>query len=221
MLVGHEALVVVAAVAERDAPVGPVALLGAALDPGGDPVDDRGVLELGEHGEHLQHHPPRRRTRIERLGGRLQDDAEAVELLGELRELAHLPREPIDAVDQQHIDPLPAGEVERRLQAGPVEAGAGRAVLVVGDDPPAFLHMAERLEAFALGVQRGRLVLLVGRDPGVEAHARQGHGGSSSSGLSMRPSTARDLKSPVAAPGRSVRLGSASSLRASVSSASR
>jgi hypothetical protein len=59
-LVGDELLALVAAVAEGDAAVGPATLLGSALDPGRDAVDDRGVLELSEHRQHLQHHSPRR-----------------------------------------------------------------------------------------------------------------------------------------------------------------
>jgi len=127
------------------------------------------VFELGEHGQHLQHHPPRRRAGVKGLGRRAQHDVERVEVLGELGELAHLPAESVDAVDEQHVDLAGAGEVEGCLQAGAVELGAGRLVLLVGDDPPALLRHAERLEPFVLRVQRGRLVLFVGGDAGVDA----------------------------------------------------
>jgi hypothetical protein len=53
--VGHE-LAVVEVVAEGWASAVPAAFAGATLDPRGDAVDDRGVLELGEYAEHL-HHP--------------------------------------------------------------------------------------------------------------------------------------------------------------------
>ncbi len=59
-----------------------------------------------------------------------------VEFLGELGELPHLPGEPVDAVDAQQVDAAVAGEIERRLKAGPVELRTGRPVLLVGDDPP-------------------------------------------------------------------------------------
>jgi hypothetical protein len=36
------------------------------------------VFELGEHAEHLQHHPSRRGAGVERLGRRLQDDVELI-----------------------------------------------------------------------------------------------------------------------------------------------
>ena len=172
-LVRDEVLVVVAAVAEGESAVCPAPLLGAPFDAGGDAVDDRGVLELGEHGEHLQHHPARGRAGVERLGRRAQRHPDPIQLLGELRELAHLPRQPVDAVDEQQIDRAGARELERGLQAGPLELGAGRAVLLVGDDPPALLRGTERLQPLPLRVQRGRLVLLVGRDPGVDADANR------------------------------------------------
>jgi hypothetical protein len=67
-LVGDKrALLVGEEVAERRSAGVPAAFLGAALDPGGDAVDDRGVLELGEHGQHLQHHPAGRGAGVERL----------------------------------------------------------------------------------------------------------------------------------------------------------
>jgi len=58
------------------------------------------VLKLGEHSEHLQHHPSRRRAGVEWLGGGAQDHAEVVEFLGDPGELAHLAREAVDAVDE-------------------------------------------------------------------------------------------------------------------------
>jgi hypothetical protein len=48
------------------------------------------VLELGEHGQHLQHHPPGRGIGVEGLGRRAQRYSVGVEFLGELRELSHL-----------------------------------------------------------------------------------------------------------------------------------
>ncbi|HVC86319.1 MAG TPA: hypothetical protein VNC40_02715 [Gaiellaceae bacterium] len=48
------------------------------------------MLELGEHTEHLQHHPPRRGAGVERLGCGLEDDVELVEFLADPGELADL-----------------------------------------------------------------------------------------------------------------------------------
>jgi hypothetical protein len=89
--VGHEcALLVGEEVAEWRSARVPAALLGATLDPSRDAVDDRRVFELGEHGEHLQHHPAGRRAGVEGLGRRAQHDLVGVELFGQLRQLAHL-----------------------------------------------------------------------------------------------------------------------------------
>jgi hypothetical protein len=96
-------LLLVAAVAEGQPAGRPVTFAGAASDAGGDAVDDGGVLELGEYGQHLQHHPPGRRAGVERLGRRAQHDHDRVELFGELGELAHLPAEPVDPVDEQQV----------------------------------------------------------------------------------------------------------------------
>ncbi|HVN62425.1 MAG TPA: hypothetical protein VMT59_14290 [Gaiellaceae bacterium] len=172
-LVGDDVFVVVSAVAEGELAGRPAALLGATFDPGGDAVDDGRVLELREHRQHLQHHPPRRRARVERLGRRAQRHPGPVELVGQLGKLADLSREPVDAVDQQQIDLPRPGELERRLQAGPVQLRASGAIFLVGDDPPTLLRAHERLEPLALAVQGGRLVLLVGRDPRVDANAQR------------------------------------------------
>jgi hypothetical protein len=155
------ALLVREEVAEGWAAAEPAPLLGPSFDAGADAVDDGGVFELGEHGQHLQHHPTRRGAGVERLGRRAQHDVEGVEFFGELSELPDFAAEAVDAVDKQHVDGTGAGEVERCLKAGPVELCPGRLVLLVGDDPPPFLCFAERFEPFPLRVQRGRLVLLV------------------------------------------------------------
>jgi hypothetical protein len=99
-LVRDELLALVADIAERDAAVRPTSFTGAALDTGRDAVNDRGVLELGEHAEHLKHHPARGRPCVERLCRRAQNDIELVEFLGDPGELANLPAEPVDPVDE-------------------------------------------------------------------------------------------------------------------------
>jgi len=89
------------------------------------------VLELREHTEHLQHHPPRGRAGVKRLRRRTQDDAVPVEFFGELGELAHLPAEPVDAVAEQQVHASLARMLKCALQPGPVELRAGRLVLFV------------------------------------------------------------------------------------------
>ncbi|HTS72144.1 MAG TPA: hypothetical protein VMG74_00360 [Gaiellaceae bacterium] len=110
--VRHEQLrLAVTHVAVGGAAAHPFAFAHAAFESGGDAVDDGGVLELGKHAEHLQHHPPGRGAGIERLGGRLQDDVELVELLAQPSELTHFSGEAVDAVDEQQVDALVAGEI--------------------------------------------------------------------------------------------------------------
>jgi hypothetical protein len=46
-------------VAEGMASAAPATLRGFPFHAGDHPVDDGGPLELGEHPEHLDHHPPR------------------------------------------------------------------------------------------------------------------------------------------------------------------
>ncbi|MGA8353477.1 MAG: hypothetical protein WB698_04845 [Solirubrobacteraceae bacterium] len=91
-LVRDKLLAIVADVAEGDTSVGPAAFPCPALDAAGHAVNDRGVLKLGEHPEHLQHHPPRRGASVERLGRRAQDHAELVQLLSDPGKLTHLAR---------------------------------------------------------------------------------------------------------------------------------
>ena len=194
-LVGHEQLgLFVAGVAVRRSAAHPFAFADAAFQPGGDAVDNRRVLELCEHAEHLQHHPPRRGAGVERLGRRLQDDVELIELLAQPGELTHLAAEPVDAVDEQQVDPFLAREVERLLEAGAVEAGPGGLVLMGGDDPPVLHRLAVALQPLPLRLQRGWLVVLVGRDPLVETDSHHGRP-PRLAWSSMRPSIPPDVKS--------------------------
>ncbi|MDA8367216.1 MAG: hypothetical protein M0Z62_09710 [Actinomycetota bacterium] len=73
-------------VAEGTRPPTPAATGGLSLHAGDHPVDDGRPLELGEHSEHLDHHPPRGGRRVERLGGRAECDADRVEVFQELGE---------------------------------------------------------------------------------------------------------------------------------------
>ncbi|HET8821519.1 MAG TPA: hypothetical protein VFM57_08220 [Thermoleophilaceae bacterium] len=149
--VGDEhALLVREDVAKGRSAAEPASFLCSSFDASGDAVDDRGVLELGEHRQHLQHHPTCRRPRIERLSGGPKDDVERVEFFGELGELTHLPGEAVDAVDEQHVHRTRTSKVKCCLQAGSVKLGAGRLVLLVRDDSPALLRRAERLQPLAL-----------------------------------------------------------------------
>ena len=120
--------------------------------------------------EHLEHHLARRVGGVERLGDRLQDDAELGHLVHHQGELADLARQTVDAEDQQRIEGLGLGIEEHLLESGAVHVGAALGVAVDLVEPPvvAPLGLAVGLEALGLGTERVLLVVLVGGDPGVE-----------------------------------------------------
>ena len=154
-------------VAEGHGAAVPFAAGGLAFHAGDHPLDDRRPLELGEHAEHLHHHPARRSRGVERLRRRAKQHVGLVELLEHVREPAHRPREPVDAVDEQQIEPLRLGLLQGALEAGPFEAGPGRLVGEAARDPPALLAVHVGGEPCRLGFERVGLVGLVGRDAGV------------------------------------------------------
>ena len=86
-----------------------------------------------------------------------------VEDLDELGEVGERAREPVDLVDDDHVDEALLDVGEQPLQPGPLQRGAGDAAVVVG---VAHQHPALRLLAgdvglagLALGVQRVELLL--------------------------------------------------------------
>ena len=63
----------------------PAAFGGFAFHAGDDAVDDGGAFELGEHAEHLDHHPSGGGGGVERFGGGPECDACGVEVFEDLR----------------------------------------------------------------------------------------------------------------------------------------
>ena len=96
----------------------PAAASGLALQPGGDALHDQRALELGEHAEHLHHHPARRCPGVERLGRGAEDHTGLVKLVNDLRQPADRPGEAIDAVDEQHVEPPELASRRSRVSAG-------------------------------------------------------------------------------------------------------
>jgi hypothetical protein len=140
------------------------------------------VLELGEDAEHLQHHPPGRGAGVERLGRRLQNNAEPVEFLGQPGQLAHLAAEAVDAVDEQQVEAPLAGEAERLPKAGTVEGDAARLVFEGVDDVPVLHRLAVALQPLPLRPKRRRLVVLVDRNSQVQTDPGHRHTSSPASG---------------------------------------
>jgi hypothetical protein len=81
-------------------------------------VDDGGAFELGEHAEHLDHHASGGGGGVERFGGGPERDSGGVEVFGDLRQAAEGAGEPVDAVDQQQVEPPRLRLVSARLRAG-------------------------------------------------------------------------------------------------------
>ncbi|MDQ3530819.1 MAG: hypothetical protein M3456_00305 [Actinomycetota bacterium] len=106
---------------------------------GGDAFDDRGAFELGEHPEHLHHHLARRRRGVERLGRRAQRHAGAIEVLGYLRQLAHVSRQSVDAMHEQKLIHALGRIRERVLKALPLQRRARRLIGIARHDSPRVL----------------------------------------------------------------------------------
>jgi hypothetical protein len=77
---------------------------GPAFHADDDPVDDGVAFELREHAEHLDQHAADRGGGVERLGGRPEHHPGVVEVIQQGDQVAQTAGEPVDPVDQQHVD---------------------------------------------------------------------------------------------------------------------
>ena len=94
---------------------------------------DQRALELGDAGEHGQHHPARRAGRIgPGLGQTAQPGIRLPEPLGNVEQVARRAREPVEAGHHDHV--LLAQVAEQTGQFGPVATCSGALLRV---DPPA------------------------------------------------------------------------------------
>ncbi|HVA59691.1 MAG TPA: hypothetical protein VNG13_04030 [Mycobacteriales bacterium] len=144
----------------------PLAAGGLAGEAFGDPVDEQTAFELGEDAEQLQQHPTDRALGVDRFGGRAQREPEAVEVFDDGHQPDDGAGEPVDAVDQQHVELAGPGRGQRGLQAGARQGGAGGLVDEAVADDVAGLGGDEGVQSAGLGFQRVGLVDLVGGDPG-------------------------------------------------------
>ena len=161
-------------IAEGPGATAPAAPGCLALHAGDHPVDDGGPLELGEHPEHLDHHPPRRRRRVEGLGRRAEGNPGSVEIFQELGEAAHRAREPVDPVDEEEVEPARPGLGQGPLQLRALGRSPRGLVAEAPGELPVGLALHVRRQPLGLGLQGVGLVVLVGRDPGVggDSHGR-------------------------------------------------
>jgi hypothetical protein len=174
----------------------PLAAGGFSLHAGDDPVDDGGPLEFCEHGEHLDHHPPRGRGRVERLGGRAERHPGCVELFEEGGEAAHRAGEAVDPVDQEQVVAMCAGLGEGTLEPGAFGGGARGLVAEGAHQLPVLLAVDVGAEPGGLGFEGVGLVGLVGGDPrvGGDPHRRSSFVARSVVGSWRRPPSRRAVK---------------------------
>lgn len=158
-------------VAERAAAAFPFAGGGLAFHAGDDPVDDGVAFELGEHAQHLDKHPAHRGGGVERLGRRPEHHPGPVEVVEQGDQVAKASGEPVDPVDQQHVDRPGPSCGQGPLQARPAGGGAGGVVSEPGGLPPAGLGADVGGQPSFLGLDGVRLVLVVGGPAHVDAHA--------------------------------------------------
>jgi hypothetical protein len=126
---------------------------------GGDLVPDalaRNLpLELGEGQQHVEGQPSHAGRGVERLGHRDEEDAMGIELLDQLGEVGEGAGQPIDLVDDDHVDPSRRHVDEQLLQGRPVHRAPGEAavVIAISDQSPGFMRLAfdVRLRGLPLG----------------------------------------------------------------------
>ena len=125
-----------------------------------------------------------------------------VEQFDQLGEVGERARQPVDLVDDDHVDPVSANVVEQPLERRPLHRAAGIAAVVVKspDQLPAFMGLAldVGLRRFSLIVERVELLLqaMLGRNAGVDGAAESwlvsvGSHGVAASGLDPEAETAR------------------------------
>jgi hypothetical protein len=136
------------------------------------------VTSRREGQENVQGQSSHAGGRVERLGDRDERHLMRVEQLDQLGEVGERARQPVDLVDDDHVDPMSANVVQQPLEGWPVHRAAGvAAVVVVGPDQlPAFVSLALDVgfRCFPLVVERVELLLqaMLSRDAGVDGAAQ-------------------------------------------------
>jgi len=87
------------------------------------------ALQLGEHQDELQHRPPHRRRRVERLVQRHELDRPLLEGPMELEEVQQRPGQTVEPSDQHQVDLPTTDGMEHPLELGAVQGLARRPLL--------------------------------------------------------------------------------------------
>src|ERR1700733_3438847 len=161
-------------VAQREHAAHPHPLLLRSGDLVPDPLARDLPLELGEGQQHIERQPSHARRGVERLGHRDEGDAMGIERLDQLGEVGERAGQPIDLIDDDHVDPSRLHVDEQLLERWPLHRPAGEAAVVVTipNQPPALMRLAldVGLARLPLGVEGIEILLkpLLGRDARID-----------------------------------------------------
>jgi hypothetical protein len=117
---------------------------------------------------------------VERLGDRDERHSMGVEELDQLGEVGERAGQPVDLVDNDHVDPVSANVIKELLERWPVHRAARVATVVVvgADQLPALVGLAldASFRGLPLIVERVELLLqaMLSRDAGVDGAAQAG-----------------------------------------------
>ena len=177
-LLGHDfEFLVEAAIAERHGSADPEALALRGRDLVAHPLADHLALELGKGEQHVEGEPAHAGRRVERLGDRHEGHPVLVEQLDQLGEIGERAGQAIDLIDHHDGDLAGPDVGQEVLQCRAVEGGARETavVVVIGDEPPAFMRLAFDigLAGLPLGIERVEfeIEIMLGRFAGVDRAA--------------------------------------------------
>src|SRR6185312_9043272 len=131
-------------IAERGQPAHPHPLPFGGGDLVADPFASDFALELREGEQDVEGKPPHAARCVEGLSDGNERDALGVEGLNDLGEIGERSGEPVDLVDDNHIDPSFANAIEQTLQRRTIGGSAGIAAVVeaLAHESPAFMSLA-------------------------------------------------------------------------------
>ena len=131
-------------VAQRDYAAHPHPLLLRSGDLVPDPLARDLPLELGEGQQHVEGQPSHAGRGVERLGHRDEGDVGLSNSLDQLGEVGERAGQPIDLIDDDHVDPSRLHIGEQLLKRRPIHRPAGIAAVVVAipDQSPALMRLA-------------------------------------------------------------------------------
>jgi hypothetical protein len=131
-------------VAQRDYAAHPNPLFLRSGDLVPDPLAGDLPLELGEGQQHIERQPSHAGRGVERLGHGDEGDAMGIERLNKLGEVGKRAGQPIDLIDDDHVDPSRLHIDEQLLERWPLHRPAREAAVIVTvtDQTPSLMRLA-------------------------------------------------------------------------------